>query len=211
MQLNLTFLTMLTLQEQINQRIHANWRENNQDWYRAIWIECAELLDHHGWKWWKKQTQNIAQVQLELIDIWHFGLSARLQHQPDHALIAKALVQDYQQAQAAATPTLNFAHQIEQLVLETLQSRQFNAQLFFTLLPMAQLSIDDLYHTYLSKNVLNLFRQDHGYQQGSYHKHWDGLEDNEHLRAVMSAVDLQHPQVYQHLYQGLKNIYPQSA
>jgi dimeric dUTPase (all-alpha-NTP-PPase superfamily) len=202
---------MLTMQEQINQRIHAHWRTHHHDWYRAIWIECAELLEHHGWKWWKKQTQDLAQVQLELIDIWHFGLSALLQHQPDHAIIASALLKDFQHANTASTQNLNFAGRIEQLVLETLQTKQFNAQLFFGLLPMAQLSMDDLYHTYLSKNVLNLFRQDHGYQQGSYLKHWNGLEDNEHLRLVMSGVDLQHPQVYQHLYQGLKNIYPTSA
>lgn len=208
MDLTLTFRTMLTMQEQINQRIHADWRAHNHDWYRAIWIECAELLDHHGWKWWKKQTQDLAQVQLELIDIWHFGLSALLQRETRHDIITQALAQDFQQA---PTHDLNFAAQIEKLVLETLQTRQFNAKLFFALLPVAELSIDDLYHTYLSKNVLNLFRQDHGYQQGTYQKHWNGLEDNEHLRVVMSGVDLQHPHVYQQLYKGLKDIYPQTT
>jgi hypothetical protein len=208
MDLALTFTTMLTMQEQINQRIHADWRAQQHAWHRAIWVECAELLDHHGWKWWKKQDQDLAQVQLELIDIWHFGLSALLQNEKRHATIAHQLVQDYQRAGDQQNASASFAELIEAFVLETLQTHQFNAPLFFQLLPTAQLSMDDLYRTYLSKNVLNVFRQDHGYQQGSYQKHWNGLEDNEHLRAIMANVDLHHPQVREHLYQGLKDGYP---
>lgn len=34
---------------------------------------------------------------------------------------------------------------------------------------------------YTGKNVLNVFRQDHGYKAGTYIKVWDGREDNEHL------------------------------
>ena len=46
--------TMLELQDSMNAKVNKEWREQNFEWYRAIWIECAELLDHHGWKWWKK-------------------------------------------------------------------------------------------------------------------------------------------------------------
>ncbi len=208
MDLALTFSTMLSMQEQINQRIHEDWRAQNHDWCRAIWVECAELLDHYGWKWWKKQDRDLAQVQLEVIDIWHFGLSALLQSEKRHAIIAHALAQDFQQTNYDQNSSISFAAQIEQLVLETLKTRQFHAPLFFKLLPAAQLSMDDLYRTYLSKNVLNLFRQDHGYQQGSYHKHWNGLEDNEHLRVIMTSVDLHHPEVRDQLYLGLKSSYP---
>lgn len=34
-----------------------------------FWTECAELMDHIGWKWWKKQEIDIEQAQIELIDI----------------------------------------------------------------------------------------------------------------------------------------------
>ena len=69
---------MLDLQNKINEKVHPHWREQNFEWYRAIWVECAELLDHYGWKWWKKQSPNQAQIELELVDIWHFGLSILL-------------------------------------------------------------------------------------------------------------------------------------
>ena len=70
--------TMLKLQSEMNTKVHADWRQQNFEWYRAIWIECAELLDHYGWKWWKKQTPDVDQIALELVDIWHFGLSILL-------------------------------------------------------------------------------------------------------------------------------------
>ena len=43
--------TMLEMQEQMNQKVNADWRQQNYEWYRAIWVECAELMDHYGWKW----------------------------------------------------------------------------------------------------------------------------------------------------------------
>ena len=55
---------MLKLQDLINTRVHADWRVQGFKWYRAIWVECAELMEHFGWKWWKKQDADIDQVKL---------------------------------------------------------------------------------------------------------------------------------------------------
>ena len=49
---------MLTMQDAMNSRVSETWRSNGYEWYRAIWVECAEMLDHHGWKWWKAQTKD---------------------------------------------------------------------------------------------------------------------------------------------------------
>ena len=70
---------MLELQDAMNTKVNSNWKQQGYEWYRAIWVECAELMDHYGWKWWKKQSPDTEQVALELIDIWHFGLSIQLQ------------------------------------------------------------------------------------------------------------------------------------
>ena len=35
--------TMLELQGDMNTKVHAEWREQDFEWYRAIWVECAEL------------------------------------------------------------------------------------------------------------------------------------------------------------------------
>ena len=62
---------MLQLQEAMNIKVNPDWQNQGFEWYRAIWIECAEMLDHYGWKWWKKQDVDLPQVQLELVDIFH--------------------------------------------------------------------------------------------------------------------------------------------
>ena len=50
---------MLDLQDAMNKKVHPDWQQQGFEWYRAIWIECAELMDHYGWKWWKKQNPDL--------------------------------------------------------------------------------------------------------------------------------------------------------
>ena len=69
-------LTMLEMQHRMNTRVHEDWINQEFEWYRAVWIECGELMDHYGYKWWKQQQPDMEQVRLEIIDIWHFGMSA---------------------------------------------------------------------------------------------------------------------------------------
>ena len=71
--------TMVALQESHNLQVASDWRTRGLKFQRAIWVECAELFDHFGWKWWKQQTPDLGQVKLELVDIWHFGLSQLMQ------------------------------------------------------------------------------------------------------------------------------------
>jgi len=47
-------LTMLAMQDSMNTKVHPEWITQNYEWYRAVWIECGELMDHQGYKWWKK-------------------------------------------------------------------------------------------------------------------------------------------------------------
>ena len=58
-------VVMLEMQDAMNARVNPDWRNAGNAWYRAIWTECAEMLDHYGWKWWKHQQPDLEQVQLE--------------------------------------------------------------------------------------------------------------------------------------------------
>ena len=69
---------MAKMQQDHNRLVHPQWASQGHAYYRAVWVECAELLDHFGWKWWKKQDADLDQVKLEIVDIWHFGLSELL-------------------------------------------------------------------------------------------------------------------------------------
>lgn len=178
-------LTMLLMQEAMNEKVHEDWVQQNFEWYRAIWIEAAELLDHYGWKWWKKQQPDRNQVVLELVDIWHFGLSILLTEDKDYEAIAKRIQIELK----PAAHEDDFRLALEAFALETLKTRKFDLAGFAALMQGIDLSFAELYRIYVGKNVLNFFRQDHGYKDGSYVKMWDSKEDNEHLAEVIEGLD----------------------
>ena len=199
------FQAMLEMQDAMNRRVHDDWIERDFEWYRALWIECGELIDHYGYKWWKKQTADMEQVQLEVIDIWHFGMLF------DGRNIEQIAEDLCQQLDAEAIPEADVLRAAEVLACHTLAKREFSIALFWSLLQAAQMSFDDLYRAYVGKNVLNFFRQDHGYQQGSYLKMWGDREDNEHLVELVAQLDQGATDFADLLYQALQSRYAQFA
>ena len=191
----------------MNTRVHPQWRDQGFPWYRAIWTECAELMDHYGWKWWKKQAPDMAQVKLELVDIWHFGLSILLLSGDPEDALADTVAHRLQ----ASAQDGEFREHLEAFTLQTLKTQSFDPGLFAELLAAAQMTFEELYTAYVGKNVLNFFRQDHGYQDGSYRKIWGGREDNEHLVEAVAELDTDSPDFKDALYGALERRYVDSA
>lgn len=177
--------TMARMQEAHNLQVHPDWRTKRYEYYRAIWIECAELLDHFGWKWWKRQDPDLAQVKLELVDIWHFGLSELLRADAVEPQLAVTL--DVQPSEHSDPEGLRQA--VEALASACLASRGFSVECFADVMRALPMTFDELFRLYVGKNVLNGFRQDHGYKDGTYRKAWAGREDNEHLMELLDGVD----------------------
>ena len=196
-------LKMLELQDAMNTRINPEWRAAGNEWYRAIWIECAEMLDHYGWKWWKHQQPDMEQVILEIVDIWHFVLSDLLESGNDVEQIADNLTQVF----SHTSTKQNIPLAIEALARQTLDKKSADVESFIDLLNAVELTLDDLYRGYIGKNVLNFFRQDHGYKQGTYQKLWDGKEDNEYLVEAAARLDVNNPNFQQDLYNELHEQY----
>jgi dimeric dUTPase (all-alpha-NTP-PPase superfamily) len=197
--------TMLELQDSMNSKVREDWREQNFEWYRAIWIECAELLDHHGWKWWKKQQPDVNQIALELVDIWHFGLSLLLLKDQSHEVISESVIKAFDEVEASG----DFAINLEEFTKNTLVTKDFDINGFVGLVKGIGMKFDQLYIAYVGKNVLNFFRQDHGYQDGSYHKQWGGKEDNEHLVEIVGKLDTNLATFKDDLYSEMKAVYQQ--
>lgn len=193
---------MLELQNAMNTRVHSQWREQGFEWYRAIWIESAELMDHYGWKWWKHQKPDVEQVKLELIDIFHFGLSILLVNKTSIESIAEQVSDALK-----VDESVDFKNALEAFTAHTLNEKDFSVSLFVRLLKGMEMTFEDLYSGYVGKNVLNFFRQDHGYQEGTYKKIWDGREDNEHLVELVAELDVSDAQFSAKLYQSLKTRY----
>ncbi|OKY28079.1 MULTISPECIES: dUTP diphosphatase [Thalassotalea] len=195
---------MLTLQDAMNTRVSETWRANGYEWYRAIWVECAEMLDHHGWKWWKHQEIDVAQVQLELVDIFHFGLSLRLMTGSPVEQITDELVKQL----AQPTDEQDFKIALENLASAAVTHKAFDATAFADCMRLMSMDLNELFRQYVGKNTLNFFRQDHGYKDGTYIKIWHGEEDNEVLARVVSALDAGAENFQQQLYSTLKSHYP---
>jgi dimeric dUTPase (all-alpha-NTP-PPase superfamily) len=163
-------------------------------------------------KWWKKQACDIAQLRMELVDIWHFILSAAIQDKHGNASLAKkemlaelALHQKSVQFdnQYYVLGQLNLLDKLD-LLVGLAAAKRSNLALFDSLLSDCGMDWPELFKHYLGKNVLNIFRQDHGYKAGTYIKVWHGREDNEHLVEVLESTDLAAEDVRNVLYQSLK-------
>ena len=198
---------MLELQDSMNTKVNDNWRTQGFEWYRAIWIECGELLDHYGWKWWKKQTPDIEQVKLELIDIWHFGLSIQLQS----GVAIEELASQIETQLVIDTDEEDFKLDLERFAADVLSRKSFSVAEFGRLMAGISMDFDQLYVGYVGKNVLNFFRQDHGYKEGTYIKVWSGKEDNEHLVEATAGLDTSAPSFKDDLYQALSQRYQEFA
>ena len=199
-------ITMLEMQDAMNAKVHADWKAQGFEWYRAIWVECAELMDHYGWKWWKKQQPDRDQVILELIDIWHFGLSVLLSNANDPKDIASQIAEQM----STQREPMEFRLSLECFTQDVLTNKHFSVSLFSQLMVDIGLSFDQLYTNYVGKNVLNLFRQNHGYKEGSYIKVWNGKEDNEHLVTILSTLDIKSADFKNQVYKALSEAYPES-
>ncbi|MBT5031445.1 MAG: dUTP diphosphatase [Proteobacteria bacterium] len=194
---------MLDMQEQMNQKVDSDWRNQGFEWYRAIWVECAELMDHYGWKWWKHQSPDQEQIKLELVDIWHFGLSQMLASGDKPSKLSKKIVEELSEPKQYG----DFLAGVEAFTTEVLAERTFPVAGFAGLAKLVDMDINDLYQRYVGKNVLNFFRQDNGYKDGSYLKIWRGREDNEHLVEVLTEIDPSESNYRDQIYKALTQRY----
>lgn len=188
---------MFEMQNALN--MHTNgvyWATNHTNektkklinWRRAAWLELAEFVDSFDWKHWKYGKNDIENAKTELVDIWHFMLSATLSEHPrDNMLqIKKDIFEAEQLNKKISNDALFIA---ESLVVKLLDKAEILHRaksvddyscyaIFFSLCSYVKLTFDELYQRYMVKNTLNEFRQDNGYNDGNYIKIWHGKEDN---------------------------------
>ena len=217
-------LIMLELQQKLNDNTNGKGWENGLtaqgkkiDWRRCIYLEAAELVESYPWKHWKNIDAKVDtdNVKVELVDIWHFVMSEVLRvNALGDARDLKELASDIEASIANENVEYlqDYYAQIE--AIEELIEKLFcNFELvdftatFFRLCEKLGLGFDELYSLYIGKNILNIFRQDHGYKDGTYIKVWNGKEDNVVMQEILAnnsniGVD--------ELYKELEKRYPKS-
>ena len=201
-------LEMLLLQQELNDATNGEgWEEGKTkngkiiNWKRCIYMECAEMVDSFAWKHWKAidADPDWANLQIEVVDVWHFIMSLGLE---DYSQNFRGTLEDlamkislepgYQKLKENtdleyAEPSLIMA-KVEDLILDSVNRETLDGpklfEDFFELAYMSKLNLTDLYRLYVGKNILNQFRQDNGYKEGTYVKVWDGKEDNVIMQAL---------------------------
>lgn len=198
---------MIELQNAMNKRVDIDWVDRNREWYRAIWIECGELMEHYGgWKWWKKSEKDLGQVLLELVDIWHFGLSSVISQQKNIELATKNIFKLWNDSKSRD----DFYVSVEKLALTALLKKEFSISAFKSAVTSSGFKFDDIYKGYVGKNILNHFRQENGYKEGTYNKNWNGLEDNVVLFEIQRTISVDRD-FKDKLYEGLEEQYKSVA
>ncbi len=223
--LNTLINEMLTMQANLNEMTNGtDWRTGVTqkgkviDWRRCIVMETAELIDSYPWKHWKAVDvpTDIENVRVELVDIWHFLLSLALENfkQEDALDILLKVIAENETDAAQKKQNLSVIEQVQ--IHESMMQLALSKQTvdptylqsltvkFLASCEVAELSLQRLYEIYIAKNVLNKFRQDHGYKEGTYIKEWNGKEDNVVMFEIIASL-----QVFtaEELYAGLKTAY----
>ncbi|MGR9108610.1 MAG: dUTP diphosphatase, partial [Gammaproteobacteria bacterium] len=148
------------------------------------WTECAELIDHIGWKWWAEQKPNLTQAKLEVVDIWHFYVSWMIKDEGPFSII----IEHFKRGDGTGTDVLGNAENLARCAASYYLMASGQSLVWLT--ESMEMSFEDVYLLYIGKNILNEFRQKHGYKEGKYSKVWfDGREDNEHLMDAVEGYD----------------------
>ena len=201
-------LEMFTLQQTLNDETNGkNWEsgynKHNRiiNWRRCIYMECAELIDSFNWKHWKdiQKEPDWDNVKIEVVDIWHFVMSLGLEYYKNNNLGDIKELVDYvgdtkyikdfckEPDLQDNSESLEIVNNIEHFMKDVLNGEDFYKIVddFFQSASHCGLNLDILYKFYLAKNVLNQFRQDHGYKDGKYKKIWGDKEDNDVMLEIL--------------------------
>ncbi len=219
-------LQMIQLQQQLNDATNGeNWEEGvtkngkTINWKRCIYMECAEMIDSFSWKHWKSihDEPDWENLQIEVVDVWHFVISLALQEyarefrgSAEELALYVSELETYEtlKNEAAFAAPEEIMEQIERIMCNVLAPNSFDLseliESFLQLCYMSNLDVASLYRLYVGKNILNQFRQDHGYKEGTYIKEWHGKEDNLVMKLIWEEQGELKPQ---ELYTQLEQHY----
>lgn len=188
---------IVEMQIELNDRTVENWMDKHLDWDSAILVEVAEAIDSTDWKWWKHGTTDLPNLRIEAVDLLHFLISKALtiHHEADY--IVRNLVEIVENQQPNQLDELSW---LKQVALYTLENKVLKAlHALFNLFTQLGMDLSAIHQAYISKNLLNHYRQERGYKDpnAQYLKIIGGEEDNQVFARVVKqqseqAEDLAH-------------------
>ena len=221
-------LQMLELQQKLNDATNGiNWEKGitkngkSIDWRRCIYLEAAELIESYPWKHWKNidASPDYENIKIEIVDIWHFIMSEALRI---YKVEAKGSIEDIATAVSSMEGFEEFTREEKSEKLDNYEEIALVEDMirllfcdkdnidalvisFLTIASKLNLKLPELYKLYIGKNILNKFRQEHGYKEGTYIKIWNEEEDNVVMQRVLNEQSEITPDA---LYDALEEAYP---
>lgn len=195
-------MDMLNKQDELNCLTSGDdWKSNvtnkgkTINWLRCIRREAMELCDSYPWEHWKSldKEPDIDNALIELTDIWFFIMSHLLMK---HNIIDNKLAEDVLKCLNIKILTIetNVPDLTDDLIratnenhIHTISEIEYSYLIykFVKLMKALDVDVDFLYELYNGKLMLNKFRQDNGYKEGTYSKVWNGKEDNVHMLEII--------------------------
>ncbi len=220
-------LLMLQLQNSLNDATNGDKWTNGKtktgniiNWKRCIYMECAEMIDSFTWKHWKNLDAEADwdNLQIEVIDVWHFIISLAIENYSQNLrggvedlAINISELESFSKIDIKSeffAPQNDVIAKVEDIMLHSLSKEKLDLEElisdFFDLVIMSGLDLESLYKLYVGKNILNQFRQDNGYKDGTYIKVWSGEEDNVVMKRVWDEDSSLKPDA---LYRELTKLY----
>lgn len=204
-------LTIARLQAEANDVMGPGWRDSSIEqypYYRASFIEAAEAMRAHGYKWWKHNTVLMDEIKMELIDILHFVVSDYIRNARPEA-VAQELSSVHGEVTVRAIGTMrgkfytgaaferqpnsphhskalhadafDFLHLCENFIVNTITEGRASMYMLYCLFERVGMTEAEVQGLYVGKNTLNQFRTANGLKDGTYMEIWNGVEDSTHL------------------------------
>ncbi len=209
------FNRIVAYQKSLNNKISNTWEAEGLDWQLAIILECAEMLDSTDWKWWKKGKTDWANLEIEMIDLLHFILAKGIELN-QIPMMSTLLMSHEIMSMQTDQPKITFDDELAKKIRVDTINNFLNMVLMKNYLGAftAWLKIwyslgksaNDMYKLYQIKYCLNIFRQDHGYKEGTYSKIWNGAEDNVAAQRIGYGLELG-DKFHDTLYKALEDVY----
>jgi len=210
------FNRIVSYQKSLNVKISSTWETDNLDWQLAIILETAEMLDSVDWKWWKKGNTDWKNLEIEMIDLLHFLIAKMIELKQVPMMNTMLMSHEIMNRQKKEDPEIIFNKELENSIRNDAVNNFLNMIILknylgaFTAWLKIWYSIgkdaNDMYKLYQIKYCLNIFRQDHGYKDGSYLKMWNGEEDNVTAQNIGYSLELG-DNFYDSLYEGMEKVY----
>lgn len=216
------FNFMFKEQDKLNTYINSNWKQEGLNFDLYTQVESIEGIQSFSFKHWKKGKEDFKNAEMELVDIMFFTISS--------CLLSNFSAQDF--AYYYNLGILNNANTkkdpkyLVKLFQDiTYYSLQNNLSSIITCLgyltDTLNMTAIDIYKLYIAKHVLNIFRQNNGYKEGTYIKEWPSIiepsslvEDNVYLEMFLTEQATQDmfenapEKVFDYLYNKLNTNYP---